>query len=99
MNDYRNIDDIVEDATICITIKDHARFINCSGIPVISDRVNLNISRGHAIVVEVKEISDDRSLFKGTVIYGYFPKNQNECIDAGSLVQFSRKKIAGIYKK
>ena len=99
MNDYRNIDSIVDDATGLFTISNYSIRNTYSGIPDISDRVDLKLSNGHAIIVEVLEISDDRSLLKGKVINGYFPENQTEWIDAGTLVQFSSKKISGIYRK
>lgn len=99
MSDYRNVDDVISDATICVTIGDSIRPIDWSGIPEISDEISLNTDQGYEMMVDVTGISDDNSIFWGNVTQGYFTEKEKDWINAGDMVEFSRQKIAGIYKK
>ena len=99
MTEYRNIDDVIEDAQICVTIGDLKKTpLDISGIPKISDEISLDSDKADSMVIEVTEVSDDNSLLKGRVVHGYFPENQNEWINEGEFVEVSRKKISGIFK-
>ncbi|MEA2066239.1 MAG: hypothetical protein U9O65_03960 [Thermotogota bacterium] len=98
MTKFRNVDDVVEDATICITIGDFDKPIDWSGIPEISDQVSLDTDEGYSMMVEVTGMSNDKALFKGKVINGYYPSEKSKQINEDEMVEFSRKKIAGIHK-
>ena len=51
------------------------------------------------MIVEVSWISDDKQTYRGTVIHGYYPKDESKWIEVGAVVEFSIKKIRGISKK
>jgi len=99
MNEYRNIDDVLIDATKPFTFDDKRLPTDRSGIPEISDKVSLDTIIGDSMRVEVTGMSDDKSLFMGKVIHGYFPEKQEDEINIGDMVEFSRMKIAGIHKR
>jgi len=95
----RNIDTIIEDARICITISDSLRSLDLSGIPNISDDVSLGTDSDCSLVVEVYWISENRNMFRGKVVRDYYPAEEMNQIDIGTMVEFSNKKISCIFKK
>lgn len=100
MNTFKNINDIVDDATILGIISPLRYPLEIfSDIPSVEDEVSLDTNENYAMTVEVTEISEDREIFRGKVTRGYYPKDEKEWIDVGAIVEFSRKKIGGIYKK
>lgn len=100
MNTFKNINNIVGDASIHGIFSSSMDPVEFSGIPYVEDKVPLNTYKNHNImVVEIMEISEDKEIFRGQVTRGYYPKDEKEWIDVGALVEFSRKKIGGIHKK
>lgn len=99
MNTFKNINDIVGNATICVTISPSTYPFKSSDIPSVGDEASLDTNENYAMMVEVTEISEDKETFRGKVTHGYYPKDEKEWIDVGALVEFSRKKIGGIHKK
>jgi hypothetical protein len=100
MNTFKNINDIVSDASIRGIISSSMNPVEFPGIPYVEDEVSLNTYKNHNImVVEIIEVSEDKETFRGKVTHGYYPEDEKEWIDVGALVEFSREKIGGIYKK
>ena len=99
VKECRNIDHIVDDATICITTVNLDRPMDWSGIPEVSDEVSLGSDQEYTMGVEVTWISQDRRTFRGTVTRGYFPDDRSKWITEGDRVEFSRNKIEAIDKK
>jgi len=97
MDEHRNIDSLLVDASTCITIGDPSEPIDWSGIPKNNDNVSLNTKDDQTIVVEVLSTADNQ-IFQGKVVHGYYPKTKEDWLDVGALVEFSLKKIAGIHK-
>jgi hypothetical protein len=98
MKEYKQIDSILLDATNRVTIGDAKQSIDSSGIPHISDEVSLDTNKGYPMMVRVSWMSDDKETFRGKVTHGYYPKEKNKQIDVDALVEFSMKKIGGIFK-
>lgn len=98
MDECRNIDAVLTDAEKPFIFDDKRLPTDRSGVPEVLDRVSLDTDIGHSICVEVTGTSDDKSLFSGKVIQGYFPEKQENEINIRDMVEFSRKKIAGIDK-
>jgi len=99
MGERRNIDAVVNDATTCITTGGSPTGRgDFSGLVKVSDKVILGTELGYSMIIEVTAAADDNSMFEGTVVQGYFPKDKGKWIRVGDLVEFSRKKIAGIQK-
>jgi len=100
MNTFKNINNIIGDASIRGIIPSSMHPVEFSGIPFVEDKVSLNIDKNHNImVVEIMEISKDEKTFRGKVTHGYCPEDEKEWIDVGDLVEFSREKIGVIYQK
>ncbi|MFO7549068.1 MAG: hypothetical protein R6X29_09410, partial [Acidimicrobiia bacterium] len=59
----------------------------------------LDTDEGYSIVVQVLWMSQEKQMFRGTVTHGYYPKDESDCIKEGAVVEFSKKKIGGIFKK
>jgi hypothetical protein len=95
MGPYRNIDQVVADRSVCITIGPGIKIVDWPGIPGISDAVSLN---KYSLIVKIFEILNNNELFRGTVAQGYFPENEEDWLNNGALVEFSRKKIGSIHK-
>lgn len=98
MSQYRNIDQVVADRSICITIGPGIKIVDWSGIPGMSDEVSLNINEHYSLMVKISEILNNKENFRGTVMHGYFPEKEEDWIKVGSLVEFSRRKIGSIHK-
>jgi hypothetical protein len=100
MNTFKNINNIVGDASIHGIISSSMHPIEFSVIPSVEDEVSLNTDKTHnKMVVEIMEISEDKEIFRGKVARGYYPEDKKKWINVGDLVEFSREKIGGIYKK
>lgn len=98
MTEYRNIDSIVKDSTVPITIAPSLRKLVVTGFPQIRDQVSLDTDQGYSMMVEVTWISDDQETLKGRVTQGYFPMEESKHVDVGAMVEFSRMKVGGIHR-
>ncbi|MCK5680946.1 hypothetical protein KAI46_09080 [bacterium] len=98
MPEYQNIDDIVEDAVICIEMCDHNHSTKWSNIPEIAEEVSLDTDNGYRMKVNVMRVFADKNIICGEVIQEYFHKNKNKRIKVGDLVEFSKKKVAVIHR-
>ena len=99
MNEYRNIDNVVDDAKEPVMLLKDEALPDLSVIPKISDQVTLATDEGYSLLVEITDIADDLNVFKGKVIHGYYPKNNSDNINTGEMVEFSRNKIESIHQK
>lgn len=96
MSQYRNIDQDVADRSVCITIGPGPKITDWYGIPGISDAVPLNSNKYYSLMVKISEILNNKEIFRGTVMHGYFPEKEEDWIKAGDLVEFSRRKIRSL---
>jgi len=100
---FQNIDSIFNDATSVTTIRDATKGTtprySWSGIPRISDEVSLTPkdTRFSPVVVKVLWISGDKKTLRGEVTHGYYPEDESKHLAVGTLVEFSLKKIGGIF--
>lgn len=98
MRQYRNIDQVVADRSVCITIGPGNLNVDWSGIPGISDEASRNINAYYSLMVKISAILNDKEIFRGIVMHGYFPAKEEDWIKNGAMVEFSRKKIGSIHK-
>jgi hypothetical protein len=99
MNIYKNIDSIVKDAPPKSILSDPKKTNSFNAIPKILDEVLIDTDKEYPLVAVINGISNDKSLFTGTVKHGYFPDNKKNWINVGDKVEFSLKKIARIIRK
>ena len=99
MNEYRNIDNVVNDAKQPVMLLKDEALPDLSVIPKISDQVTLATNEGCSLLVEITNIEDGLNIFKGKVIHGYYSENNSDNIDIGEMVEFSREKISSIHQK
>jgi hypothetical protein len=99
MSPYRNIDQVVADRSVCITIGPGIKIVDWSGIPGMSDEVSLNINEYYSLMVKISAVLNNKEIFRGTVTHGYFPEKEEDWIKDGAMVEFSKKKIRGIHKR
>ena len=96
---YRNINAFVKDASNCITISPSSRPIEWSELPDVGDKVALDTEENYSIIVEVTEIPPDHQTLRGRVTNGYYPSKQEQWIEEGTMVEFSKTKVGGIHKQ
>lgn len=99
MNEYRNIDDLIDDANEPVLLLKDDTLPDLSNTPKISDHVSLGTNEGYSMMVEITDIANDPYIFRGKIIHGYYPKNTSDHIETGELVEFSREKISSIHQK
>jgi len=98
MTEYRNIDNVIEDAAICIEITEYGNPIKWFQIPKHHEEVSLDTDKGYRMKVEVDWISESQKLIRGKTTQAYFHKNSKKCIAVGDSVGFSQKKVAVIHR-
>lgn len=98
MMTYQNIDTILKDVKGLVAIGDSLAAVYAR-IPQTSDEVSLDTDQGYSMVVEVTWISENKEILRGVVTSGYYPKDESKWIEVGASVEFSKKKVGGIFRK
>jgi len=101
MSEPRDINQFINNASIVVVVGDYGvnKKVYFENIPEIHDEVSLDTDEGYSMMVEVTEYSEDGKSFVGKVTHGYYPKNEENTVEVGEIVCFSKNKIGGIHKR
>jgi len=101
MNEPRDINQFINNASIVVVIDNNgfSDKVYFEGIPEIHDEVSLNTEAGYSMTVEITDYSEIGKSFFGKVTHGYYPENEENTIEIGDIVCFSKEKIGGIFRK